>query len=124
MHIEDSLLLEVVGILRPRLLLLQSLLLGGVILVVCVAAYVLNVVFQLPPLLCACRVCHSNTTNALPETTPPVTCLHQMIIYGTLEAIYMPRCGQAATLPGRISRRSVTIWNSAKSLNRRPGNAG
>lgn len=58
MHIEDNLLLEIVGILRPRLLLLQSLLLGGVILVVCVALYILNVVFQLPTLSCACLVCH------------------------------------------------------------------
>lgn len=51
-------LLEVVGVLGPRLLLLQGLLFRGVVLVVRIALDVLDVIFQLPSLLGTCLVRH------------------------------------------------------------------
>ena len=53
-----DLLLEIVRILRPGLLLQQCLLLCGIVLVVCIALGVLNVVLQLPTLLSACLAGH------------------------------------------------------------------
>lgn len=57
-------LLEVVGILRPRLLLLQSLLLCGVIFVVRITLNVLDVIFQLPTLLGTCLVRHARPSRS------------------------------------------------------------